>query len=94
MIRFTRSRGPLNCPQPTSSGSRLRDADRNIVSPLDGLEALRLASNTIIVLTADHGDLDGAHRLHSKGAKPIENRTMFRSSSLTRRTQEASAAGR
>lgn len=27
-----------------------------------------LAANTIIVLTADHGDLDGAHRLHSKGA--------------------------
>ena len=26
------------------------------------------ASNTIVVLTADHGDLDGAHRMHSKGA--------------------------
>ena len=46
----------------------LRDADRNIVPLLDELEALGLASNTIIVLTADHGDLDGAHRLHSKGA--------------------------
>src|ERR1043165_10272226 len=35
---------------------------------LDELEALGLASKTIIVLTADHGDIDGAHRLHSKGA--------------------------
>jgi arylsulfatase len=35
---------------------------------LDELEALGLASKTIIVLTSDHGDLDGAHRLHSKGA--------------------------
>ena len=46
----------------------LRDVDRNLVPLLDELEALGLASNTIIVLTADHGDLDGAHRLHSKGA--------------------------
>jgi arylsulfatase len=46
----------------------LRDADRNITPLLDELESLGLASNTIVVLTADHGDLDGAHRLHSKGA--------------------------
>ncbi len=46
----------------------LRDADRNIGPLLDELEGLGLASNTVIVLTADHGDLDGAHRLHSKGA--------------------------
>ena len=46
----------------------LRDADRNLVTLLDALDALGLASNTIVVLTADHGDLDGAHRLHGKGA--------------------------
>ncbi|MCC7041778.1 MAG: sulfatase-like hydrolase/transferase [Burkholderiales bacterium] len=46
----------------------LRDADRNIVPLLDELDALGLAANTIVVLTSDHGDLDGAHRLHSKGA--------------------------
>ena len=46
----------------------LRDVDRNIVPLLDEVEALGLAFRTIIVLTADHGDLDGAHRLHSKGA--------------------------
>jgi len=32
------------------------------------VDSLGFASNTIIVMTADHGDLDGAHRLHSKGA--------------------------
>jgi arylsulfatase len=46
----------------------LRDVDRNIGPLLDELEALQLAANTIIVLTADHGDLDGAHRMHAKGA--------------------------
>ena len=46
----------------------LRDVDRNIAPLLDELDALGLASKTIVVLTADHGDLDGAHRLHSKGA--------------------------
>lgn len=46
----------------------LRDVDRNVVALLDELDALGLASNTIVVFTADHGDLDGAHRLHGKGA--------------------------
>jgi arylsulfatase len=46
----------------------LRDVDRNIVPLLDELDSLGLASNTIVVFTADHGDLDGAHRMHSKGA--------------------------
>jgi len=46
----------------------LRDVDRNITALLDELDSLGFASNTIIVLTADHGDLDGAHRLHAKGA--------------------------
>jgi len=46
----------------------LRDVDRNVMPLLDELDALGLAANTIVVLTADHGDLDGAHRMHSKGA--------------------------
>jgi arylsulfatase len=46
----------------------LRDADSHIEPLLDELDALGLAANTIVVLTADHGDLDGAHRLHGKGA--------------------------
>ncbi|MGC3999944.1 MAG: sulfatase-like hydrolase/transferase [Anaeromyxobacter sp.] len=46
----------------------LRDADRNIGAVLDELERSGQADRTIVVLTADHGDLDGAHRLHAKGA--------------------------
>jgi arylsulfatase len=46
----------------------LRDADRNIASVLAELDAAGLTERTIIVLTADHGDLDGAHHLHAKGA--------------------------
>ena len=46
----------------------LRDVDRNVAPLLDELDALGFGSNTIVVLTADHGDLDGAHRLHGKGA--------------------------
>jgi len=46
----------------------MRDVDRNILPLLDELEELGLESNTIVILTADHGDLDGAHRLHAKGA--------------------------
>ncbi len=46
----------------------LRDVDRSIAPLLDELDALGLSSKTIVVLTADHGDLDGAHRLHAKGA--------------------------
>ena len=46
----------------------LRDVDRHVMTVLDELEARGLASNTIVVLTSDHGDLDGAHRLHAKGA--------------------------
>lgn len=46
----------------------LRDADRNIASVLAELDAAGLTDRTIIVLTADHGDMDGAHRLHAKGA--------------------------
>ena len=46
----------------------MRDADRNIGALLDELDALGLADRTIVILTADHGDLDGSHRLHAKGA--------------------------
>jgi arylsulfatase len=46
----------------------LRDVDRNIVTVLDELAASGQADRTIIVLTSDHGDLDGAHSLHAKGA--------------------------
>jgi arylsulfatase len=46
----------------------LRDVDRNIGTLLDELEAAGLTDRTIVILTADHGDMDGAHQLHAKGA--------------------------
>jgi arylsulfatase len=46
----------------------LRDVDRNIATVLGELDASGLAGRTIVVLTADHGDMDGAHQLHAKGA--------------------------
>ena len=46
----------------------LRDVDRNLATVLSELDASGLADRTIIILTADHGDLDGAHQLHAKGA--------------------------
>ena len=46
----------------------IRDVDRNIAAVLDELEASGLADRTIVILTADHGDIDGAHQMHSKGA--------------------------
>ena len=46
----------------------MRDVDRNIAALLSELDAAGLADKTIVVLTADHGDMDGAHQLHAKGA--------------------------
>ena len=48
----------------------LRDFDRNLVTILDELDASGMADQTIVILTSDHGDLDGAHRLHAKGTPP------------------------
>ncbi|QSX36455.1 sulfatase-like hydrolase/transferase [Shewanella sedimentimangrovi] len=46
----------------------LQDVDRNIATVLAELDAAGLSDSTIVVLTADHGDMDGAHLLHAKGA--------------------------
>ncbi len=46
----------------------MRDVDRNIESVLNELDAAGLMDKTIVVLTSDHGDMDGAHQLHAKGA--------------------------
>jgi arylsulfatase len=46
----------------------LRDADRNMAGVLDELQASGLLDRTIVIATADHGDMDGAHQLHAKGA--------------------------
>ena len=46
----------------------LRDVDRNIMTVLDELEDRGMLSNTIVILTADHGELGGAHQMSGKGA--------------------------
>ena len=46
----------------------LRDMDRNLAMVLAELDAAGLADRTIVVMTSDHGDMDGAHQLHAKGA--------------------------
>ena len=46
----------------------VRDVDRNIAALLAELDASGLTERTIVILTADHGDMDGAHQLHAKGA--------------------------
>ena len=46
----------------------IRDVDRHIVKILDELDDLKLADNTIVMYTSDHGELAGAHGLSGKGA--------------------------
>lgn len=46
----------------------LQDVDRHIMTLLDELEDRGLASNTIVILTSDHGELGGAHQMSGKGA--------------------------
>jgi arylsulfatase len=46
----------------------IKDVDNNIVEILDELDELGITDNTIIIFTADHGELAGAHGLSGKGA--------------------------
>ena len=44
------------------------DVDRHIGTVLDALEETGQAENTIIIFTADHGEMAGAHHLRQKGS--------------------------
>ena len=46
----------------------LLDVDRHIGAVLDALEASGQADNTIVIFTADHGEMGGAHHLRQKGS--------------------------
>ncbi|EGO7253159.1 sulfatase-like hydrolase/transferase [Salmonella enterica] len=46
----------------------IRDNDRYLEAILNELDNLSLTDKTIIVFTADHGELGGAHQLHGKGS--------------------------
>ncbi|SUA74505.1 sulfatase-like hydrolase/transferase [Pandoraea pnomenusa] len=45
----------------------IRDCDTHVVTLLDTLRELGLDKNTIVVMSADHGDHVGAHKLVGKG---------------------------
>jgi arylsulfatase len=45
----------------------LRDVDRSIELVLDALEASGQADRTVVVFTADHGEMAGSHGLRQKG---------------------------
>ncbi|MEH6473253.1 MAG: sulfatase-like hydrolase/transferase [Halopseudomonas sp.] len=46
----------------------IQDVDSKIAGILDELDDLGMADNTIVIFTADHGELAGAHGLSGKGA--------------------------
>jgi len=46
----------------------IRDCDRYLVRLLEELKANALDGSTIVVFTADHGELGGAHQMRGKGA--------------------------
>ena len=46
----------------------IRDCDRDLVRLLEELKANALGGSTIVVFTADHGELGGAHQMRGKGA--------------------------
>jgi len=50
----------------------LRDVDRHIGTVLDALEASGQGDRTIIVYTADHGDMVAGHGMRQKGAIPFK----------------------
>ena len=45
----------------------IRDCDQEVVRVLDALKANGMHRNTIIVFTADHGELGGHHQMRGKG---------------------------
>ncbi|MBL8326868.1 MAG: sulfatase-like hydrolase/transferase [Rubrivivax sp.] len=45
----------------------IRDADRHLLTVLNALEGSGEAARTIVVFTADHGEMAGAHGLRQKG---------------------------
>ena len=46
----------------------MSDCDTHVERLLDELDDLGLTDNTIVVMSADHGELGGAHGMHGKGA--------------------------
>jgi arylsulfatase len=45
----------------------IQSVDRHVLAILDELDDLGIADNTIVIYTADHGELGGAHGISGKG---------------------------
>ena len=45
----------------------IRDCDRQVMAMLDALKVSGMADKTVIVFTADHGELGGNHQMRGKG---------------------------
>jgi arylsulfatase len=50
--------------------TRLVDAELNRI--VEALDRLELWENTVVILTGDHGEMNGAHRMTQKGAIPFD----------------------
>ncbi|MBD9413962.1 sulfatase-like hydrolase/transferase [Pseudomonas sp. PDM16] len=53
----------------------VRDVDQSIEQVLQALESSGLADDTIVILTADHGEMAGAHQLRQKGPHMYKENT-------------------
>ena len=53
----------------------IRDGDRQVVATLDALRESGMAAKTIVVFTADHGELGGAHQMRGKGTCAYREQT-------------------
>ena len=59
VARWRRNHYHVNC---------IRDVGRSIATVLAALDAQDQDDRAVVVFTADHGGMDGAHQRHAKGA--------------------------
>ena len=45
----------------------MRDSDENVAAVMQGLKDSGMEDNTIVIFTADHGELGGSHQMRGKG---------------------------
>lgn len=45
----------------------IRDSDENVAAVMQGLKDSGMEDNTIVIFTADHGELGGSHQMRGKG---------------------------
>jgi arylsulfatase len=69
----------------------IRSVDMKLARLLDELDALGISERTIIVFTADHGEMSGAHGLRNKGPFAYAERTSMFPAISSIRTSGADA---